>query len=53
MSGSKREQACAAAPFSTPISAELHGYAWARDNVGESGAAVYRLHDKSRSPTCF
>ena len=53
MSEFKREQACAAAPFPTPISAELDGYAWARDNVGESGAAVYRLHGKSRSPDLF
>jgi aminoglycoside 3'-phosphotransferase-1 len=35
------------------MSAELVGYRWARDNVGESGGAVYRLHGKPGAPDLF
>ncbi|WP_317203361.1 APH(3')-I family aminoglycoside O-phosphotransferase [Janthinobacterium sp.] len=53
MRESKREQACVAAPIPTTMSAELDGYKWARDKVGESGASVYRLHSKHRAPDLF
>lgn len=35
------------------MSAGLAGYEWARDNVGESGGAVYRLHSKAGAPDLF
>jgi aminoglycoside 3'-phosphotransferase-1 len=48
-----REEACAAVPAPPSISAELTGYKWARDTVGESGGAVYRLHGKANAPDLF
>lgn len=35
------------------ISAELDGYKWARNSVGQSGGAVYRLHGKVGAPDLF
>lgn len=35
------------------MSAELEGYEWARNNVGESGGAVYRLYGKPGAPDLF
>jgi aminoglycoside 3'-phosphotransferase-1 len=35
------------------MAAVLAEYAWARDTVGESGAAVYRLHGKPAAPELF
>lgn len=37
-----REEACAAISVPESLSAPLVGYEWERDNVGESGGAVYR-----------
>lgn len=48
-----REGSCAAIPVSATVSVELAGYEWARNNVGESGAAVYRLYGKSGAPDLF
>ena len=48
-----REEACAAVPTPANISADLTGYKWARDTVGESGGAVYRLHGKVDAPDLF
>jgi aminoglycoside 3'-phosphotransferase-1 len=48
-----REEACAAIPLPASMSAPLVGYEWARDNVGESGGAVYRLHGKIGAPDLF
>lgn len=48
-----REKACAAVLAPASISAELIGYKWARDTVGESGGAVYRLHGKVNAPDLF
>jgi len=48
-----REKACAAVPAPESISAEFIGYKWARDTVGESGGAVYRLHGKENAPDLF
>jgi aminoglycoside 3'-phosphotransferase-1 len=50
---SQREQACAAVPTPAGIAAVLTGYQWARDAIGESGCAVYRLHGKANSPALF
>ena len=49
MSGGGREQACEPIAVPESISAELAGYDWARDSVGESGGAVYRLHRRAGS----
>lgn len=46
MSTEQREHACAAPPLPPGMAAAVAGYAWARDTVGESGGAVYRLHGK-------
>jgi aminoglycoside 3'-phosphotransferase-1 len=48
-----REEACAAIPLPASMSAPLVGYEWARDNVGESGGAVYRLHGKVGATDLF
>nr|WP_317893488.1 APH(3')-I family aminoglycoside O-phosphotransferase [uncultured Sphingomonas sp.] len=48
-----REEACAAIPVPASMSSSLIGYEWARDNVGESGGAVYRLHSKAGAPDLF
>lgn len=53
MSDAEREEACAAAPVPTTMSAELDGYEWARDTVGESDGAVCRLHGKAYAPNLF
>jgi aminoglycoside 3'-phosphotransferase-1 len=47
-----REEPCAAMPV-PGLSDELTGYAWARNKVGESGSAVYRLHGKPGAPDLF
>ncbi|MUR97733.1 hypothetical protein DIP90_20285, partial [Acinetobacter baumannii] len=33
--------------------ADLYGYRWARDNVGQSGATIYRLYGKPNAPELF
>ena len=48
-----REEACSPAPLSPSLSAGLAGYRWARDTVGQSGGAVYRLHGHAHSPDLF
>lgn len=48
-----REESCAALPMPAGESAELIGYQWARNNVGESGGAVYRLYGKPGAPDLF
>lgn len=48
-----REEGCAAIPMPAAVSAELMGYHWARNNVGQSGAAVYRLYGKPGAPDLF
>ena len=32
------------------MDADLYGYKWARDNVGQSGATIYRLYGKPDAP---
>lgn len=48
-----REDPCEAVPVPASLTASLEGYGWARDNVGESGGAVYRLHGKTDAPDLF
>ncbi|MCC2976581.1 APH(3')-I family aminoglycoside O-phosphotransferase [Sphingomonas sp. PL-96] len=48
-----REDACAPVRVPASLSAELAGYKWARNNVGEAGAAVYRLHGKPGAPDLY
>ncbi|SFS11673.1 APH(3')-I family aminoglycoside O-phosphotransferase [Sphingomonas jatrophae] len=48
-----REQACAAISVPASLSPAVLGYEWARDSVGESGGAVYRLHGRSGVPDLF
>lgn len=47
------EEACAAIPLPESMYASVVGYRWARDTVGESGGAVYRLHGKVGAPDLF
>ncbi|MDF0545824.1 APH(3')-I family aminoglycoside O-phosphotransferase [Sphingobium sp. H39-3-25] len=47
------EVICTPAPAPAGMSAELVGYEWARNNVGESGGAVYRLFGKPDAPDLF
>lgn len=35
------------------MSSPLFGCEWARDNIGDSGGAVYRLHNKAGAPDFF
>lgn len=41
-----REEACGAIPVPASMFADVTGFEWARDKVGQSGGAVYRLHSK-------
>jgi len=52
MTDDHREELCAM-PVPTIMSTALEGYHWARDNVGASGSAVYRLHGKPTAPDLF
>ncbi|WP_294196680.1 APH(3')-I family aminoglycoside O-phosphotransferase [uncultured Sphingomonas sp.] len=53
MTGLRREDACAAITLPTGMADRLAGYQWARDRVGESGAAVYRLRGRLDAPDLF
>ena len=53
MTTSRRERRTAPAPLPPALSLRLDGYQWARDTVGESGAAVYRLHGRPGAPELF
>ena len=49
----RREEECAAVPVPAGMSADTTGYRWARDRIGESGGAVYRLHGKPGAPDAY
>ncbi|MFZ4877568.1 APH(3')-I family aminoglycoside O-phosphotransferase [Janthinobacterium sp. Mn2066] len=49
----KRERACAAMPIPATLSAQLKDYLWTRDQIGQSGADIYRLHGKPGAPDLF
>lgn len=53
MDEDEREQACAPAPVPAGMADQLAGYSWARDKVGQSGGAVYRLHSKTGAPELY
>jgi aminoglycoside 3'-phosphotransferase I len=53
MSDDERAQGCAAAQIPITMLAELEGYQWARDTVGESGGTIFRLHGKVHAPDLF
>lgn len=53
MSDTDREKPCAAVETPASLSALLAGYAWARDTVGESGGAVYRLFGRADAPDLY
>lgn len=53
MTTSRRERRTAPAPLPPALSLRLDGYQWARGTVGESGAAVYRLHGRPGAPELF
>ncbi|MBO9655558.1 MAG: APH(3')-I family aminoglycoside O-phosphotransferase [Agrobacterium tumefaciens] len=48
-----REERSAAIVVPAGASVELTGYEWSRNNVGQSGAAVYRLYGKPGAPDLF
>jgi aminoglycoside 3'-phosphotransferase I len=48
-----REEPCAAIALPPGMAAALDGYGWARNQVGESGGAVYRLHGKPGAPDLY
>lgn len=49
----EREVACAPVAVPGGWAADVGGYRWARNRVGESGGAVYRLHGKAGAPDLF
>lgn len=53
MTSSQKKQAAVMATVPAHMRAELAAYAWARDSVGESDAAVYRLQGKDGAPDLF
>lgn len=48
-----REEDCAPVRVPASLSAEVAGYTWSRDHVGQSGGAVHRLHAKPGAPDLF
>ncbi len=40
-------------PVPAPLRAALDGYRWARNTVGESGSAVYRLYGRPEAPELY
>lgn len=48
-----REEACAPVAVPPCMAERIAGYRWSRDLVGESGAAVYRLHGNPGAPDLF
>jgi aminoglycoside 3'-phosphotransferase-1 len=48
-----REEICAAVAVPASMSYELIGYDWARNLVGQSGGAVYRIHGRADAPDLF
>lgn len=49
----QRETSCSGLQLNSNLDVELNGYKWARDNVGQSGAAIYRLYGKPDAPELF
>jgi len=53
MSDADREEPCVAIETPASLAERLAGYAWARDTVGESGGAVYRLFGRPDAPDLY
>lgn len=53
MSHIQRETSCPAQRLNSGLDAELSGHKWARNNVGQSGAAIYRLYGNSDASKRF
>jgi aminoglycoside 3'-phosphotransferase-1 len=53
MSHIQRETSCSRPRLNSNLDADLYGYKWARDNVGQSGATIYRLYGKPDAPELF
>lgn len=53
MSHIQRETSCSRPRLNANLDADLYGYRWARDNVGQSGATIYRLYGKPNAPELF
>ena len=53
MSHIERETSCSRPRLNANLDADLYGYRWARDNVGQSGATIYRLYGKPDAPELF
>lgn len=49
----EREVACAPVAVPAGLAERVAGYRWARDRIGESGGAVYRLSGKADAPDLF
>ncbi|MGN7159225.1 APH(3')-I family aminoglycoside O-phosphotransferase [Sphingomonas sp. SAFR-052] len=49
----ERETACAPAAVPSGFAADVAGYRWARDMVGESGGSIHRLYGKAGAPDLF
>lgn len=49
----ERETACMPAAAPSGFAAEVAGYRWARDRVGESGGTIHRLYGKAGAPDLF
>lgn len=48
-----RERRCRPPALPATMAEATAGYTWARDTVGESGGAVYRLHGKAGAPDLY
>lgn len=48
-----REEAYGAVPVPAGLSAEMIGYEWTRNTIGEAGSTIYRLHGKADAPDLF
>lgn len=53
MTLSNKQQAAVTAAMPASLSAAVAAYRWARDSIGESGAAVYRLQGRNGAPDLY
>lgn len=53
MSDMTVDESCGPVRLPPSILAEMAGYKWGRNTVGQSGVAVYRLHSKVGAPDLF
>ncbi len=49
----EREEPCDPVAVPAGLAEAVAGYRWARDRVGEAGAAVYRLHGRAGAPDLY